>query len=349
MKKVKAAAAIAVFLAASILTGCSPRSSMSTLSVEADSEASSIFSLTKVLDLGTNYLVSLDYENAILQYIDIIEHDPKNKEAYAGLYAAYAALGKTEEANDIFNQAQEEFKDDADFLPQFLDDAKLVYQSGGGSDPFRMLSGYYWDDPNSIYAEDVGMAWLEAEPDSADPYALLCAHYAGTEDEDKLNALLADAEENGISTDAINMAVESNSNGGYTLTLQFDDSSTDSKNGSDKNGKNTVKVEVNPGDDAKTVTGEIAGKVADNAASKVVQDSGLTGEAADIANSMAQEALRKGLSAAGTAPKSSASSSSTAASSKAQSQATTQGSGSDDFDWSEVEKEMQELDPDFSF
>lgn len=338
MKKVKAAAAIAVFLAASILTGCSPRSSMSTLSVEADSEASSIFSLTKVLDLGTNYLVSLDYENAILQYIDIIEHDPKNKEAYAGLYAAYAALGKTEEAKDIFNQAQEEFKDDADFLPQFLDDAKLVYENGGGSDPFRMLSDQYWDDVNSIFAEDVGSAWLAAEPDNADPYALLCAHYAGTGDEDKLNAMLADAEENGISLDTINTAVETNSDGTCTLTLQLDD-------GSGKGGKTTVKVDIAPGEDAKTVTGEIAGKAADNAASKAVEKSGLTGEAASVANSMAQEALRKGLSAAGTAPTAPASSSTATATAPAQAQ----DGGSDDVDWAQVEKDMQELDPNFSF
>lgn len=338
MKKTKAAAAIAVFLAASILTGCSPRSSMSTLSVEADSEASSIFSLTKVLDLGTNYLVSLDYENAILQYIDIIEHDPKNKEAYAGLYAAYAALGKTEEAGKIFDQAQEEFKNDADFLPQFLDDAELVFKSGGGNDPFKLLSDRYWDDINSEFAEDVGTAWLAVEPDSADPYALLCAHYAGTGNEEKLNAMLTDAEENGISFDAINAAVEVNSDGTSTLTLQLDD-------GSGNGSKTTVKVDIAPGDDARTVTGEIAGKTADNAASKAVEKSGLTGEAASVANSMAQEALRKGLGAAGTSPTAPASSSTATAAAPAQDP----GGSSDDFDWSEVEKDMQELDPDFSF
>lgn len=59
--------------------GLQPRNAMSTLSTESDSETAEVFSLTKVLDLGTNYLVSLDYENAILQYIDIIQHDPKTK------------------------------------------------------------------------------------------------------------------------------------------------------------------------------------------------------------------------------------------------------------------------------
>ncbi len=70
-------------------------------------ETAEVFSLAKVLNLGANYLTSLDYDNAILQYIDIIQHDPTNKEAYAGLYAAYAAQGKADEANKVFEQAQE--------------------------------------------------------------------------------------------------------------------------------------------------------------------------------------------------------------------------------------------------
>ena len=126
MKKAKIIAAVAIVLSAAVLMGCSPRNAMSTLSTESDSETAEVFSLTKVLDLGTNYLVSLDYENAILQYIDIIQHDPKNKEAYAGLYAAYAAQGKTDEANEVLNKAQEVFEDDAEFLPEFLKDADLI-------------------------------------------------------------------------------------------------------------------------------------------------------------------------------------------------------------------------------
>ena len=126
MKKAKIIAAAAIALSAAVLMGCSPRNAMSTLSADSDSETAAVFSLTKVLDLGTNYLVSLDYENAILQYIDIIQHDPKNKEAYAGLYAAYAAQGKTDEANEVLNKAQEVFEDDAEFLPEFLKDANMV-------------------------------------------------------------------------------------------------------------------------------------------------------------------------------------------------------------------------------
>lgn len=98
MKSKKIIVAALVAVAAIALAGCSPRSSMATLSTDSDSETAEVFSLAKVLNLGTNYLTSLDYDNAILQYIDIIQHDPTNKEAYAGLYAAYAAQGKADEA-----------------------------------------------------------------------------------------------------------------------------------------------------------------------------------------------------------------------------------------------------------
>ena len=129
---------------------------MATLSTDSDSETAEVFSLAKVLNLGTNYLTSLDYDNAILQYIDIIQHDPTNKEAYAGLYAAYAAQGKADEANKVFEQAQEVFDDEADFLPGFLDDAKLVFESGGGNVPFQMLSEHFWNDLNSVFAKRRG-------------------------------------------------------------------------------------------------------------------------------------------------------------------------------------------------
>ena len=61
--------AVSALLAAALLTACGPRNAMSTLSKEDEEDSSSLFSLTKVLDLGANYLVSLDYENAIQQYV----------------------------------------------------------------------------------------------------------------------------------------------------------------------------------------------------------------------------------------------------------------------------------------
>ena len=84
-------------------------------------------------------------------------------------------------------------------------------------------------------------------------------------------------------------------------------------------------------------------KAADSAASKVVEKSGLTGEAAGIANSMAQEALRKGLGSAGSGQGTESSGTVTAPTYDP-----SQDSGeSDDFDWSQIQSEFDSLKDEF--
>ena len=114
---------------------------------------------------------------------------------------------------------------------------------------------------------------------------MLSTLYLANGEDDKVNDLMDKAEENGIAFDNIKTSVEAKSNGSLTLKLDL--------------GKDTapVEVEVTPQDDAQTVTTKVAQKAADNAASKAVKDSGLTGQAASTADSMAQDALQAGLSA----------------------------------------------------
>lgn len=316
---------IAALLLGVILAGCSPRNAMSTLSVSADEETSSIFSLTKVLDLGTNYLISLDYENAILQYIEIIEHEPSNKDAYAGLYAAYSAQGMTADAERVLAQAQEQFADDDDFLPEFLDSAKLVFSHGGGNAPFRMLSDHYLSDEASPYLQSIGNAWLEQDPKNYEPYAVLSSFYAQRNEDDQLMALLSDAEENGIDLDEIEMKVRTDSNGTCTLELQIE-----ALTGS---GKTSVEVNIDPTDDAIDIVEKIEDSTADKAVDEAIKNSGLTGEAARIATSMAQDAL--GIDP-GNLPSSTPHSS-------APSAASSDDDFEDDFDWSEIQQAFDDL------
>ena len=89
MHRLYAAAAAAVL--ALSLTACGQKETLTTLDVGGNSEVEEVFSLARALDLGAGFLSGLDYESAILQYTEILQHDPENKAAYAGLYAAYAA------------------------------------------------------------------------------------------------------------------------------------------------------------------------------------------------------------------------------------------------------------------
>ena len=223
------------------------------------------------------------------------------------------------------------FDDEADFLPGFLDDAKLVFESGGGNVPFQMLSEHFWDDLNSVFAKDVGEAWIAADPQNADPYALLGAHYAALDDESGIEKLLQNAETNGVDFNTIDAKIKTNSDGTCTLTVQINDFLKDESGQSA-----SVSVKVDAKDNAKTVTQKVAEKAADSAASKVVEKSGLTGEAAGIANSMAQEALRKGLGSAGSGQGTESSGTVTAPTYDP-----SQDSGeSDDFDWSQIQSEF---------
>ena len=62
MKSKKIIVAALVAVAAIVLAGCSPRSSMATLSTDSDSETAEVFSLAKVLNLGTNYFCASEVE-----------------------------------------------------------------------------------------------------------------------------------------------------------------------------------------------------------------------------------------------------------------------------------------------
>lgn len=233
---------------------------------------------------------------------------------------------------------KEVFDDEADFLPGFLDDAKLVFESGGGNVPFQMLSEHFWDDLNSVFAKDVGEAWIAADPQNADPYALLGAHYAALDDESGIEKLLQNAETNGVDFNTIDAKIKTNSDGTCTLTVQINDFLKDESGQSA-----SVSVKVDAKDNAKTVTQKVAEKAADSAASKVVEKSGLTGEAAGIANSMAQEALRKGLGSAGSGQGTESSGTVTAPTYDP-----SQDSGeSDDFDWSQIQSEFDSLKDEF--
>ncbi len=69
-------------------------------------------SVQEHLELGQKYLVELDYSNAVLEFTDAINIDPKNPDAYIGLAEAYIGTGDTEKAIETLEKGYEETGDE---------------------------------------------------------------------------------------------------------------------------------------------------------------------------------------------------------------------------------------------
>ena len=82
--------------------------------------------LNEKLELGQKYLVELDYSNAVLEFTDAINIDPKNPDAYIGLAEAYIGTGDTEKAIETLESGYEETGDER--IKKMLDELT------GGSD-----------------------------------------------------------------------------------------------------------------------------------------------------------------------------------------------------------------------
>ncbi len=69
--------------------------------------------LEEQLNLGDKYLSELQYEQAVAAYLEAIEIDPKNVDAYLGLADAYIAQGDYDKAIEVLEEAVDELDGDA--------------------------------------------------------------------------------------------------------------------------------------------------------------------------------------------------------------------------------------------
>ncbi|NLO40692.1 MAG: tetratricopeptide repeat protein, partial [Ruminiclostridium sp.] len=61
-------------------------------------------SATELLDLGEKYLLEMNYEQAVVQFLKVIEIEPKNPRGYTGAAEAYVGLGQIDKAIEILEQ-----------------------------------------------------------------------------------------------------------------------------------------------------------------------------------------------------------------------------------------------------
>jgi hypothetical protein len=58
----------------------------------------------ELLNLGEKYLLELDYEQALVQFLAVIEIEPMNPRGYTGAAEAYVGLGRMKEAQAVLEQ-----------------------------------------------------------------------------------------------------------------------------------------------------------------------------------------------------------------------------------------------------
>ena len=72
------------------------------------------------LDLGEKYMVELDYEKAIPHFLEAIEVDPMNEQAYVPLAEAYIQSGEPERGQAVLEMGHALFHDDEEILENLL-------------------------------------------------------------------------------------------------------------------------------------------------------------------------------------------------------------------------------------
>jgi len=77
--------------------------------------------VAQMLDLGETYLLELNYEQALVQFLGVIEVEPRNPRGYTGAAEAYVGLGDTDNAVSILEQGQVAIGGDAS-IQQMLDE-----------------------------------------------------------------------------------------------------------------------------------------------------------------------------------------------------------------------------------
>ena len=64
-------------------------------------------SAAELLDLGEKYLLELDYEQALVQFLKVIEIEPMNPRGYTGAAEAYVGLGQVVNAIEVLQKGLE--------------------------------------------------------------------------------------------------------------------------------------------------------------------------------------------------------------------------------------------------
>jgi hypothetical protein len=105
--------ALVALIALSVLAACS--------------NAEKPLTAAELLSLGEKFLLDLDYEQAVVHFLRVIEIEPRNPRGYTGAAEAYIGLGEPQRAADILQQGLAAVDpEDAALIQERLDDVLLT-------------------------------------------------------------------------------------------------------------------------------------------------------------------------------------------------------------------------------
>lgn len=91
-------------------------------------EAEKPISVSELLELGEKYLLELNYEQALVQFLNVIEIEPLNPRGYTGAAEAYIGLGDTEKAIEVLLKGLEMLPGNAEIESKLSElDAPDIY------------------------------------------------------------------------------------------------------------------------------------------------------------------------------------------------------------------------------
>ena len=86
-------------------------------------------STTEILTLGEKHLLEMNYEQALVQFLSVIELEPMNPRGYTGAAAAYVGLNDIDKAIEILRQGQEQLPNEASIQAMLNDLAEAPVPS----------------------------------------------------------------------------------------------------------------------------------------------------------------------------------------------------------------------------
>lgn len=152
----------------------------------------------RLISLGEKYLLEMDYEQALVQFLKVIEIDTMNPRGYTGAAEAYIGMGQSEMAKAVLEQGKEATGGDKSILnmmdelvsytspatpePTIIPtpESSAAPEHESNSAPYPVLvtvsitnpkSGEYYDDSIfTIYARYEGEFWSGTPEETIDEY-----------------------------------------------------------------------------------------------------------------------------------------------------------------------------------